>query len=69
MTSKQLAAPLMTTEVHFRRSLYITALSPVTRIGEKNNQKALFVVVCFYTDSYSIRLYIDLAIRCYTKQL
>lgn len=33
----------MTTEVHFRRNLYIMALSPVTQVGEKS-LKALFVV-------------------------
>ena len=68
MSSKQFAVPLMTTAVHFRRNFYIMALSPVTQVGEKS-QKASFVVVPFYNDSYSIRLYIDLAIHCYTKQL
>lgn len=70
MSSKQFAVPLMATEVHFRRNLYIMALSQVTQKGKiRKSQKALFVVVSFCSDSYSIRLCIDLAICCYTKQL
>jgi len=38
-------------------------------VGGWGSQKALFVVVSFYSDSYSIRLYIGLAMQCCTKQL
>lgn len=43
------------------------ASSPVTQVRKKI-QKAFFVAESSFNDCYSIRLYIGLAIHCYTSE-